>query len=114
MRAPAEPLTGAAGWEIEHPMRSIIRQAIARLRMLLQGIKKEYGNQICLRGGISTQKTLANGSVQDVKDETKRIIDHLAPGGGYILSPGHPVLQDEVPIKNVIAMYETAYDFGFY
>lgn len=77
-------------------------------------VKKEYGNQICLRGGISTQKTLTNGSVQDVKDETKRIIDHLAPGGGYILSPGHPVLQDEIPIKNIIAMYETAYEFGFY
>ncbi len=57
---------------------------------------------------------VTNGSVQDVKDETKRIIDHLAPGGGYILSPGHPVLQDEVPVDNIIAMYETAYEYGTY
>ncbi|MCK4678013.1 MAG: hypothetical protein KAT48_07790, partial [Bacteroidales bacterium] len=35
-------------------------------------IKKEFGDQICLRGGISVQNILTNGSVQNVKDETKR------------------------------------------
>jgi len=77
-------------------------------------IKKEFGDHICLRGGISVQNILTHGSIQDVKDETKRIIDYMAPGGGYILSPGHPVLQDEVPVENIIAMYETAYEYGFY
>jgi len=77
-------------------------------------IKKEFGNQICLRGGISVQNTLSHGSVQDVKDETKRILDNLAPDGGYILSPGHPVLQDDVPVENIITMYDTAYEYGFY
>ena len=77
-------------------------------------IKKEFGDQICLRGGISAQQILKKGSVQDVRDETKRIIDHLAPGGGYILSSGHPVLQDDIPVENIIAMYETAYEYGVY
>ena len=77
-------------------------------------IKKEFGDKICLRGGIGVQNILSNGTVQDVKDETKRIIDHLAPGGGYIIAPGHPVLQDEVPVDNIITMYETAYEYGFY
>ena len=34
--------------------------------------------------------------------------------GGNILSPGHPVLQDDVPVENIITMYETAYEYGFY
>jgi uroporphyrinogen decarboxylase len=77
-------------------------------------IKKEFGNKICLRGGISAQHILTHGSVEDVKNETKRIIDHLAPAGGYILSPGHPVLQDDIPVQNIITLYETAYEYGFY
>jgi uroporphyrinogen decarboxylase len=77
-------------------------------------IKKEFGKQICLRGGISVQHILTHGSVEEIKNETKRIIDHLAPGGGYILSPGHPVLQDDIPVQNIITLYETAYEYGFY
>jgi len=77
-------------------------------------IKKEFGNHICLRGGISAQKILTHGTAEEVRVETRRIVDHLAPGGGYILSPGHPVLQDEIPVENILAMYETAYEYGFY
>ena len=67
------------------------------------------------KGGISVQHILTHGSAEDVKDETKRIIDHLAPGDGYILSPGHPgVFQDDIPVKNIITMYETTYEYGFY
>jgi uroporphyrinogen decarboxylase len=77
-------------------------------------IKKEFGREICLRGGISVQHTLTHGSVEDVEKETKRIIDNLAPGGGYILAPGHPVLQDDIPVENIITMYKTAYEHGFY
>lgn len=37
----------------------------------------------------------------------QRILEALKPGGGYILSPGHPVLQDDIPVENILAMYET-------
>lgn len=77
-------------------------------------IKREFGSDLVLRGGISTQHTLSRGSTQDVRDEVQRTIDLMAPGGGYILSPGHPVLQDDVPVDNIIAMYETAYEYGGY
>lgn len=75
-------------------------------------IKKEFGDRLCLRGGISVQQVLSHGTVAEVEAETQRIIQHLAPGGGYILSPGHPVLQDDVPTENIIAMYETAFKYG--
>ena len=74
-------------------------------------LKREYGSELCFRGGISAQKVLATGSRQDVIDETERVLDIMAPGGGYILSPGHPVLQDDLPVENILAMYETAYAY---
>lgn len=77
-------------------------------------IKADFGEQLCLRGGISAQQTLTRGTVDDVVAETKRIIAHLAPGGGYILAPGHPVLTVDMPTENIIAMYGTAFTFGRY
>jgi uroporphyrinogen decarboxylase len=77
-------------------------------------IKAKYGNDICLRGGISVQDIVSRGTIEDVKAETRRIVEALKPGGGYILSPGHPVLQDDIPVENILAMYETAYQYGFY
>ena len=59
--------------------------------------------------GTSTQQGIIKALHLDSYD--MRIIDILAPGGGYILSPGHPVLQDELPVENILAMYETAYDY---
>ncbi|MBA7570931.1 hypothetical protein ES708_12687 [subsurface metagenome] len=77
-------------------------------------IKREFGNDLVLRGGISTQYTLSKGSTREVREEVKRVLSEMAPGGGYILSPGHPVLQDDVPVENIITMYETAFELGAY
>jgi uroporphyrinogen decarboxylase len=37
----------------------------------------------------------------------KRLIEVLNRDGGYILAPSH-VFQGDVPIENIVAMYETA------
>jgi uroporphyrinogen decarboxylase len=77
-------------------------------------IKKKYGDRICLRGGLSVQDVVSRGSIEEVEAETKRIVEALKPGGGYILSPGHPVLQDDIPVENILAMYKTGYEYGCY
>ncbi|MCP4398996.1 MAG: hypothetical protein GY801_17060 [bacterium] len=77
-------------------------------------VKKEFGSQLCLRGGISAQQILTQGSVDDVVAETQRIMTHLSPGGGYILAPGHPVLTVDIPTENILAMYDTAFKYGGY
>lgn len=74
-------------------------------------IKREFGRDLVLRGGVSTQKTLAYGTPEEVSEEVKRVMGILGEGGGYICSPGHPVLQDDIPAENIIAMYETAYRY---
>lgn len=75
-------------------------------------IKEKYGKDICLRGGISVQQVVSRGTVDEVIAETKRIVEALKVQGGYILSPGHPVLQDDIPVENILAMYEAGYRYG--
>ena len=77
-------------------------------------IKKKYGSNICLRGGISSQQVLAHGTPEDVEYEVRKKLDILMPGGGYILSPGHPVLQVDIPTENILTMYKTAFEYGKY
>ncbi len=77
-------------------------------------IKREFGRELVLRGGISTQQTLSRGTEAEVVDEVRRTIETLGEGGGYICSPGHPVLQSDIPVRNIIAMHETAHEYGVY
>jgi len=42
-----------------------------------------------------------------VKDNVRRNIDALAPGGGFVFCQVHNILS-EVPPANVVAMYEAA------
>lgn len=75
-------------------------------------IKGTFGDRICLRGGISVQNVVSRGTVEEVDKECERIVSDLKKGGGYIFSPGHPVLQDDMPIENIIAMYAAGYKYG--
>ena len=50
-------------------------------------LKKEFGNAICLIGGLDNQKIDAPGSTEaEIRAEVRRAIDQNAPGGAYIPS----------------------------
>jgi uroporphyrinogen decarboxylase len=68
--------------------------------------KRLYGDRLSFYGGISTQKTLPYGSVADVKDEVRRLLDGIGRDGGYIASPAHDVPRDAKP-ENIAAMIQT-------
>ncbi len=68
-------------------------------------VKAQYGDRLSFYGGISTQKTLPFGSVSEVKDEVKRILDGVGCNGGYIASPAHAVPGD-ARTENLAAMIE--------
>jgi len=76
-------------------------------------LKKEFGKDITFWGGIDTQQVLPWGTAQQVRDEVKRRIDDLAPGGGFIFNPVHNI-QEEVPPQNIMAMWEALQDYGIY
>jgi uroporphyrinogen decarboxylase len=69
-------------------------------------LKKEFGSELCFwGGGVDTQHMLPYGSVAEVKDEVKRRIDDLAPGGGFVFAAVHNI-QPDVPPENIRAMWE--------
>lgn len=77
-------------------------------------VKKEFGNEITFwGGGIDTQKVLPHGTTQEVRDEVRRRMDDLAPGGGFVFATVHNI-QEDVPMENVIALWETLREYGIY
>lgn len=77
------------------------------------GIKKKFGADIAMVGGLDVQQLLPRGQVEMVRAGVLEVIKALAPGSGYVFSPSHYILAD-VPIQNVWAMYEAVNDFGVY
>jgi len=76
--------------------------------------KREYGKDLTVWGGsCDTQHVLPFGTPEQVRAETRRRIEDLAPGGGYIFAPIH-VIQSDVPPENIIAWWETWQEFSKY
>ncbi len=70
-------------------------------------IKRRFGDQVCLHGTISCQRTLPFGTPEDVEAEVRQRIDCCGRGGGLILSPSNTITPD-VPLENILALYLTA------
>lgn len=64
-------------------------------------------------GAIDTRRVLPFGTPQEVREEVRRRIQDLGPGGGYVVCPVHNI-QLDVPPENVVAMYDAAYELGCY
>lgn len=71
-------------------------------------LMREYHGRLAFHGGLSLQKTLPYGTVEDVKRETQALIDSGA-NGGYIFAPAHWV-EGDVPLRNMLAFIETLQD----
>ena len=72
------------------------------------GLMKKYHGRLAFHGGMSTQRTLPYGSVEDVKEQTKKLLKAGA-GGGYIFAPAHAV-EGDVPLENMLAFIEVLHD----
>jgi uroporphyrinogen decarboxylase len=97
-----------AGLDIYNPVQ------FTAANMELEGLKKDFGNDLVFwGGGVNTQSTLKNGSPYNVSDEVKRILDIMAPGGGFVFTPVHNI-QEDVPPENFWAMWDTLMEYGKY
>ncbi len=77
-------------------------------------LKHDFGRDLVFwGGGVDTQYVLPFGTPQNVKDDVRRNIEALAPGGGYIFNTIHNILAD-VPPANIIAMWEALQEYGIY
>lgn len=79
----------------------------------LAELKKRYGKRLCFCGAIDTHQILPAGSTQEVRQEVRRVIEILGPGGGYMAAAVHTIM-DEVPPENILAMVDAVEEFGRY
>lgn len=78
-------------------------------------LKREYGRDLVFwGGGVDTQQAFDHRHTpQEVRDDVRRRLDDLMPGGGFIFNPVHNI-QGDVPPENIMAMWETMREFGVY
>ena len=69
----------------------------------VEKMKALYGDRLTFWGGVSTQQLLPFATPREVADTTRRLIEVLGAGGGYIAAPTHAVPYD-VPPENMEAM----------
>jgi uroporphyrinogen decarboxylase len=81
--------------------------------MDLSIIKSEYGPQATLFGGLDVQNIIPFGSIDDVEEETRRVIRTAAPGGGLLLAGAHNY-QPDVSVEKLLRIYEITQTEGCY
>jgi uroporphyrinogen decarboxylase len=95
------------GVDIINPLQVVCQS------MDTQVLKETFGDRICFCGAVDTQYVLPCGTQEEGREETKKRIADLAPGGGYFLGAVHNIQADVSP-ENILTMYRTSEDFGRY
>ena len=70
-------------------------------------VKKRYGKNLTLYGGLDIQHLMPQGSPAEVRAQVRLLQERCGNAGGYILSPAHH-LQNDTPTENVQAFYQAA------
>lgn len=77
-------------------------------------LKDRFGDRLTLwGGGIDSQHVLPFATPAEVKDHVRQNLEIFKPRGGYVFNNIHNI-QAGVPAENIVAMYEAAYEYGFY
>jgi len=64
-----------------------------------------YRGRLAFHGGLSTQRVLPFATAEEVREETRRLLE-LGAEGGYLFAPAHDV-EGDVPLANMLAAIET-------
>lgn len=98
----------AVGFEILNPVQT------SAAGMVPSELKQHYGDRITFwGGGVDTQRTLPFGTPDEVREQVRERIRIFGKGGGFVFNTVHNV-QGNVPIENLLAMYEAVREYGKY
>ena len=108
---------GSSSWAyedfIELGIRGVDTLQPEAVNMNPEYLVEHFGGRLNFRGCISTAGALAYGSVREVEEVCKKTLEIMKPARGYHFAPTH-MIQDNTPVENVIAMYQSAHNFGGY
>lgn len=76
-------------------------------------VKHLYGDKITLIGNIDCGELLSNGNPETIRQEARRIIHAVSPGGGHIFGSSNAI-HGGIPIQNFLAYVSAAKEYGKY
>ncbi|UCD34888.1 MAG: hypothetical protein JSU90_11450 [Nitrospiraceae bacterium] len=91
------PRTGASCISLDH------KTDIAKAKELLHG-------KMCFAGNVDPVHVMLEGSVQDVENASRRVIETAGTDGGFVLMPGCDI-PPTVPYENIQTFIRTARDW---
>jgi uroporphyrinogen decarboxylase len=94
----------ACGVSALHPIEPI--------SMDILQVKRRYGDRLAVVGNVEVD-TLARGTSDQVRDQVRRLLREIAPGGGYCLGSSNTV-PNYARLDNYRAMIEEARQLGRY
>ena len=70
-------------------------------------LKRKYRGRMAFWGGTDSQGIVPRETPDEVRRMVETLIDELGEGGGLMFANGHNI-QADVPLANVLAMFEHA------
>jgi uroporphyrinogen decarboxylase len=99
---------------IEEGVQILNPVQVSAKNMDSNSLKKEFGKDLVFwGGGADATKVLMFADVDGIREEVKKRIHDLAPGGGFVFASIHNI-QPNVPPQNIEAMFKSALEFGNY
>jgi uroporphyrinogen decarboxylase len=77
-------------------------------------LKDDFGDRILFNGAIDSHHVLIEGTPETVSAQTRKVLDIMAPGAGYIAGASHDTILEETPVENVLAMFDTVLQYDNY
>ncbi len=75
-------------------------------------LSTNFGDKLTFHGCISTA-SLATMTVDEVTQNVQSVLNTMKKHKGYCLAPTH-LIQDNTPVENILAMYQTGHKLGTY
>lgn len=77
-------------------------------------LKRQFGDRLVFwGGGCDAQHVLSCCTPSEVAAHVRQNLAAFMPGGGYVFNNVHNI-QGDVPPENIVALFDTAYECGFY
>jgi len=95
-----------AGFDIINPVQ------VSARGMDPSHLKKTYGKDLVFwGGGVDTQDTLPYGKPEEVREEVLRLCEIFHRDGGFVFNTVHNI-QANVPVENMVAMFDAIREFN--
>ena len=97
-----------AGFDCFNPVQT------SAVSMDPEALKTRFGSRVTFwGGGMDTQKVLPFGTPEEVREMVRQRMAIFGPGGGFVFSTIHNV-QPDVPVENLLALYEAVDEYRCY